>query len=265
MWDRLGALENSLHILQRKENSNEVFNDVRSYTEHAAGSQSVVRVVLMPRVETRIPLTHDSDQRLWHLIRDHFPNLRAALECSACSYLFTPDIGRCRIDIVEPVTDEHTVWAGTSYGGVGVAAQALRRCPPMPRAWSLSDTLFYAVATIRTAHRWWQGAGYWGEAILRLSLNTQGEPVAYSQAEGFQSLRMEAPALRLPSLRFTEPQRRQGDVEVPLTYYGRTNGLPDTATNLLEALLRALGYSIPTNEIRSAVQPLVALDPTHAG
>lgn len=156
----------------------------------------------------------------------------------------------------------HAKWATIQDGKFGFVTQNLVRSSQGEERWSVADTIALTIATIRTAHEWWVGNNYYGEAEIRIEVQTLGRDAAVDDDKGFPSLiNPSAPPLDIKGFRFTQAPSRVALARRTLTFAERTIAIEDTATNITIELLRGLGFSQPSTAIHQAIMPLVQWKP----
>jgi hypothetical protein len=165
-----------------------------------------------------------------------------------------------RIDYAHVPRDLQSKWALTSNGEFGYATLLAEDYPPGAPLWSLSDLTIELLAAARTAHMLLSKVGYLGDASFYISADS-GSGQLHQERGGLPFIRHTSGNRQPPAIRWTEivPKppsslaKREVSCFVPSNFHTRTERLDTLVADLLNQLLRDLGYGAVLAKLREYV------------
>jgi Putative DNA-binding domain len=222
---------------------------------------SFLRVWVIPDQTCNVALDYDTELTFRDIVSKTFPQ-DSFLEDSNCDWSeeIIRDRSFVRIDYAHVQRDLESKWALTSHGEFGYATLMAEDYPPSGPIWSLSDVTIELIAAVRTAHKLLAKTGYLGEASLYVSADP-GSGQLYKEQGGLPFIRHTSDNRQPPAIRWSEivpkppssSAKREVSCFVPSNFHTRTERLDTLVADLLNQLLRDLGYGAVLTKLREYV------------
>jgi hypothetical protein len=222
---------------------------------------SFLRVWVIPDQTCNVALDYDTELTFRDLVFKTFPS-DSFLEDSTwdSSEEMIRDRSFVRIDYAHVQRDLQSKWVLTNNGEFGYATLLAEDYPPGGLIWSLSDLTTELIATARTAHTLLAKVGYFGEASLYVSADP-GSGQLYQDRGKLPFIRHTSGNRQTPAIRWSEivpkppssSTKREVSCFVPSNFHTRTERLDTLVADLLNQLLRDLGYGAVLAKLREYV------------
>lgn len=260
-----GRLMNLLPITKARKSDE---NEGKSGPSQRIASPSFVRLWVIPDLTCSVALDYDTELTFRDIIFKTFPP-DSFLEDSTWDSTeeMVRDRSFVRIDYAHVQRDLQSKWALTSSAEFGYATPLAEDYPPGGPLWSLSDLTIEVLAAVRTAHTLLAKLGYLGDASVYLSADPGGGQL-YEERGGLPFIRHTSCNRQPPAMRWTaivpkppgSSVKREVSCFVPSNFSSRTERLETLVADLLNQLLRDLGYGAVLGKLREYVT-LIAQSP----
>jgi hypothetical protein len=229
---------------------------------------SFLRVWVIPDQTCNLTLDYDTELTFRDVVFKTFPSdsFHGDSQWDSSEEMIR-DRSFARLDCAHVQRDLESKWVLTSKGEFGYATLLAEDYPPGGSLWSLSDLTKELIAAAKTAHMLLAKVGYLGEASLYLSAHP-GSGELYQDRGELPFIRHTSGRGQPPAIRWTEivphPPRSSAKREVscfvPSNFHTRTEKLDTLVADLLNQLLRDLGYGVVLAKLREYVA-LIARSP----
>ena len=233
----------------------------QSGSSQRIAAASFVRLWVIPDQTCNVALDYDTELTFRDIVFKTFPP-DSFLEDSTwdSSEEMVRDRSFVRIDYAHVQRDLESKWALTSNMEFGYATLLAEDYPPGGPLWSLSDLTIELLAAIRTAHLLLAKLGYLGDASVYLSADPASGRL-YEELGALPFIRhtsgnRQPPAIRWRAIVPKPPSssvKREVNCFVPSNFYTRTEQLETLVADLLNQLLRDLGYGAVLGKLREYV------------
>jgi hypothetical protein len=233
----------------------------QAVTQQRIAASSFFRLWVIPDQTCNFSLDYDSELTFRDLIFRTFPS-DSFLEDSTwdSSEEMIRERNYVRIDYAHLQRDLQSKWVLTSNGEFGYGTLLAEDYPPGGPIWSLSDLTIELVAAVKTVHALLSKIGYLGEASFYISANP-GDGQLYQQRGELPFVRHTSGNRRPPTTRWTEivpksprsSAKREVTCFAPSNFQTRTEKLDMLVSDLLNQLLRDLGYGAVLVKLREYV------------
>jgi hypothetical protein len=222
---------------------------------------SFLRVWVIPDQTCNVALDYDTELTFHDIVLKTFPP-NSFLEDSSwgSSDEMIRDRSFVRIDYAHIQRDLQSKWVLTSNGEFGYATLLADDYLPGGPLWSLSDLTIELIAAVKAAHILFAKMGYLGAASLYVSADP-GSGQLYQERDNLPFIRHTSDNRQPPSIRWREivpkppssSARREVSCFVPSNFHTRTERLDTLVADLLNQLLRDLGYGAVLAKLREYV------------
>lgn len=229
---------------------------------------SFLRVWVIPDRTCNVALDYDTELTFRDIVFKTFPS-DSFLEDSTwdSSEEMIRDRSFARIDYAHVQRDLQSKWILTSNGEFGYATLLAEDYPPGRPLWSMSDLTIELISTARTAHMFLATVGYLGEASFFVSADP-GDGQLYQERGLLPFIRHTSGNRQPPAIPWTEivprppnfTAKREVNCFTPSNFHTRTERLDTLVADLLNQLLRDLGYGAVLGRLREYVA-LIAQSP----
>jgi hypothetical protein len=169
-----------------------------------------------------------------------------------------------RIDYIHVQRDIESKWLFTSAGEFGYATALCVDVPPGKPLWSLADLTAELIASVRAAHTLLAQSGYFAEAQIDVSADF-GEGELYLERGTLESLRHRNPGMK-PGPGWTQIVPRARPLKLKIfasasassNFYTRTEAMSGLVADLLNQILRDLGYGANLVQLREHAKSIGA-------
>jgi Putative DNA-binding domain len=222
---------------------------------------SVLSLWVIPDQIWRVPLDYDTELTFRNIVFRTFPK-DSFLGDSRwdSSEEMIRDRNFARIDYAHLQRDLQSKWVFTNMGEFGYATILAEDYPPGGPLWSLSDLTIELIAAVTTAHSLLTQVGYLGDASVHFFANP-GQGRLHQEAGKLPFIRHTSENRQPPAIQSREVVPKspnslvQRDVSCfsPSNFQTRTERLDTLIADLLNQLLRGLGYGAVLTKLREYV------------
>jgi hypothetical protein len=222
---------------------------------------SFLRVWVIPDQSCNVALDYDTELTFRDIIFKTFPQDSFLGDSTwDSSEEMIRDKSFVRIDYAHVSRDIESKWVLTSNGEFGYATLLAEDYPPGGPIWSLSDVTIELIAAVRTAHLLLAKMGYLGEASLYIFADP-GSGQLHQERGALPFIRHTTNNRQPPAIRWAEivpkppssSAKREVSCFVPSNFHARTERLDTLVADLLNQLLRDLGYGAVLAKLREYV------------
>jgi hypothetical protein len=217
-------------------------------------AQTYMRVIVRPSQPLRIGLDYRYEERFKDLVASRFPELQEAVLNQVGSERGLRSRKSYLYKIIQGSPDTETIWALMESGAIGFATTIAIHVVRL--SWSLPDVAANIISTIDLANQVFVGVGYFGEVKIDVEINPGGG-IILRDAGLFGALMRKDyykhpwPVV-IPQHR-EQPVHLRGASTITLDYNARSGVWQGGVSDLLNGLLRDLGFAADLDVLRSAV------------
>lgn len=242
--------------------------DGQSETSQRIAAPSFLRLWVIPDQACKVALDYDADLTFRDLVFKTFPGDSFPEDSTwNSSEEIVRDRNFVRIDYAHVQRDLQSKWVLTSNAEFGYATLLAEDYPPGGPLWSLSDLTLQLLAAVRTAHLLLAKLGYLGDASVYFSADP-GSGRLYQERGELPFVRHASGNRQPPAIGWTaivpkppsSSAKREVSCFVPSNFHTRTEKLDTLVADLLNQLLRDLGYGAVLGKLREYVA-LIAQSP----
>jgi hypothetical protein len=219
-----------------------------------AEAQSFMRVVIEPQRAVQLDLDYSYEEQFKGCVATRFPSNAEAVSNDMAVEIDFRNRNAYLYKNLRNSPDIETVWAVMSCGATAFACTI--GIPVGRLSWSLPDIAANIASTVRVANDVLMAGGYFGEVRMSVEV-VPGGATLLMEGNSF------APILRkdfyprpwpivVPQYR-EKPVHLKGTANVTLNFNARFGQLGNFVSNVLNQLLRDMGFSPDLASIRSAV------------
>ena len=230
---------------------------------------SFVRLWVIPERTCRVALDYDAELTFRDLVFKTFPQDSFLGDSTwDSSEEMVRDRGFVRIDYAHVQRDLQSKWVLTDHAEFGYATLLAEEYPPGGPLWSLSDLAIELLAALKTAHLLLAKLGYLGDTAVYVSADPGGGEL-YQERGELPFIRHTSGNRQSPAVRWTEivpkppssSAKREVSCFVTSNFHTRTEKLDSLVADLLNQLLRDLGYGAALRKLSEYIA-LIAQLPT---